>query len=262
MTLPLPLTPLGQILAQETPYWSTIAAVERRNGFCLFHNPHLAPRVDPNHAGDFRAAPGQAGRVVREIVDFYESRGIAPAAYVDLMAPPDLIPTLLAVGFQEWSGADEDLMFYTGPDKAHPTLLQVDVVISQQDREDWASIIPEEAEADETERRLLHDLYEQEISDPRMTAYLIRQEGVPAARCQLFCTSGLGRVEAVRTRAAYRGQGLAAALVRRAALDSLERGSRITFIYAEPGSAAQRLYHRLGFRVVAQNLMRGFLKTR
>jgi ribosomal protein S18 acetylase RimI-like enzyme len=261
MTVPLPTTPLGQILAHETAYWSTIAAVEPRDGFKLFHNPRLAPRVDPNHAGDFRAAPGQAARIVAEIVDFYEAQGIAPAAYVDLLAPPDLIPALLAAGFRQWSGADEDLMFYTGPDLGQPTDMQVEAVGSEEQREEWAAIIEEESEGNETERRLLHDLYYTEISDPRMTGYLIRIDGIPAARCQLFSADGLGRVEAVRTRASYRGRGLASALVRRATLDSLECGNRITFIYAEPGSGPQRLYHRLGFRTVAQNLMRGFLKA-
>jgi ribosomal protein S18 acetylase RimI-like enzyme len=261
MIIPLSSTPLGKILAHETAYWSTIATVEPREGYCLFHNPRLAPRVDPNHAGDFRCSIGQAGRIVAEIVDFFTSQGIAPAAYVDLLAPPDLIPALLVAGFNEWSGADEDLMFYTGPDQGRPADFPVEVATSDQDRSAWAGIMEEEAMGDETERRLLHDLYSTAISDPRMTAYLIRIDGIPAARCQLFSTDGLGRVEAVRTRAEYRGRGLAAALVRHATLDSLERGNRITFIYAEPGSAPQRLYQRLGFRTVAQNLMRGFLKA-
>ncbi len=29
----------------------------------------------------------------------------------------------------------------------------------------------------------------------------------------------------------------------------------LTYIYAEPGGSAQRLYHRLGFRTVATNLI-------
>jgi GNAT superfamily N-acetyltransferase len=260
MIIPLPSTPLGQVLAHETAYWTTIARVEQRAGYCLFHNTRLAPRVDPNHAGDFRGEPGQAERIVSEIVDFYSAKGITPAAYVDLMAPPDIIPTLKAAGFNEWSGADEDLMFYTGPDLGHPAHYQVETITNEQDRTAWATIIEEEAEQEEAERLLLYELYRTEICDPRMTAYLIRIDGIPAARCLLFSTGGIGRVEAVRTRAAHRGRGLAAALVRGATTDSLHSGNRITFIFAEPGSAPQRLYHRLGFRTVASNLMRGFIK--
>jgi len=260
MTIPLNRTPLGQILAHETAYWSTIAAVTPHAGYCLFHNPRLSPRVDPNHAGDFRAPPGQAERIVAEIIDFFESQGIVPAAYVDLLAPPDLVPALLAAGFNEWSGADEDLMIYTGPDQGYPAAFTVEVVKSSRQRAEWAGIMEQSEADDPAQRRLMLDLYTTAISDPRMIAYLIRIDGIPAARCQLFSADGLGRVEAVRTQEEFRGRGLAAALVRRAALDSLERGNRITFIYAEPGSPPQRLYHRLGFRTVAHNLMRGFLK--
>jgi predicted GNAT family acetyltransferase len=91
-----------------------------------------------------------------------------------------------------------------------------------------------------------------------MRAYLIRVAGEPASRCQLFSYQGLGRIEAVRTRAAYQGRGLATAIIRRALNDSLQQ-NHITYIYAEPGSNAQRLYHRLGFRTVAQKAIRGFL---
>ena len=109
------------------------------------------------------------------------------------------------------------------------------------------------------ERQLLHRLYTTEISDPRMTAYLARVGGHPASRCELLSSKGLGRVEAVRTLAAYRRHGLAAAVVRQAVQDSLARGNEITYIYAEPSGQAQRLYERLGFRTVASKVIRGFI---
>ena len=87
-----------------------------------------------------------------------------------------------------------------------------------------------------------------------MTAYLARVDGIPASRAELFSSAGLGRVEAVRTLAAHRGRGLGSAVVRQAVRDSLGRDT-LTYIYAEPGGSAQRLYHRLGFRTVATNLI-------
>ena len=93
-----------------------------------------------------------------------------------------------------------------------------------------------------------------------MTAYLAYWDGHPTARGHLFSADGLGRVEAIHTVAAYRGRGLAAAIVRRAVQDSLARGNALTYIYAEPDSAPQRLYTRLGFRVVATNAYRAFLR--
>jgi GNAT superfamily N-acetyltransferase len=255
MTIPLQSTPIGKILAHGNAYWSTIAAIEARDGYCLFTNARLAPRVDPNHADNFRAPTGQARRIVAEIVDFYTQQGIAPAAYVDQMAPPDLVPALRAAGFVEWYGADVDLMIYIGPDEGRTARYPIEIAGSPQDRIDWAGIHEEDAD-----RELMLDLYTTAISDTRMTAYLIRIDGVPAARCQLFAADGLGRVEAVRTREGYRGRGLAAALIRRATLDSLTEGNRLTYLFVEPGSAPERLYYHLGYRTVARNLMRGFIK--
>jgi GNAT superfamily N-acetyltransferase len=256
MTIPLQSTPIGQILTHENAYWSTVADMQPRDGYCLFCNPRLAPRVDPNHAGAFRAPTGQARRIVAEIVDFYSQQGIHPAAYVDQMAPPDLVPALHAAGFVEWSGADVDLMIYIGPDEGRTARYPVEIVASQGARAEWAGI--HEADAD---RELMMELYTTAISDTRMTAYLIRIDGEPAARCQLFSADGLGRVEAVRTREGYRGRGLAAALIRRATLDSLTQGNRMTYLFVEPGSAPERLYYHLGYRTVARNLMRGFIKA-
>lgn len=257
--MPLDRSPLARILRHEHDYWSTIAAVEQRDGWRLYHNAGLIPRIDPNHAGDFRAAEGSAAAIVAEIVAFYADLGATPAAYVDYLATPrDLPEQLLAAGFEEWIGATNDLMIYVGPDIAFPAQARIEVVQMDAQREAWASIVAEEA--GETTRRLLRSLYLQEIGDARMTAYLAWVDGHAASRCELFAYDGLGRVEAVRTIAAYRGRGLAAALVRQAVHDSLAQDNAITYIYAEPGGDAQRLYERLGFRIVTRNVTRSFTR--
>ena len=252
-------TPLARILSHEADYWTSIAQVEQRDGWKLYHNADFPRRFDPNHAGDFRADDGQGNAIAAEIIDFYQARGTAPVAYVDLLATPaDLLPELLAAGFQEWSGAWSDLMMYVGPDEAKASYVPVITVRSEQERADWASII-DEAD-DEQTRTILPKLYSREIADPRMTAYLAYVDREPAARCELFSADRLGRVEAVRTMATFRGRGLAAILIRKAIRDSVSQGNHLTYIYAEPGGDAQRLYTRLGFRVVARNLIRSFFR--
>ena len=42
-------------------------------------------------------------------------------------------------------------------------------------------------------------------------------------------------------------------------MESLARGNGLTYVYAEPDGAAQRLYDRLGFRTVARDAIRGFI---
>jgi GNAT superfamily N-acetyltransferase len=256
--IPIIETPISRILAHDAAYWTTISTMEQRDGWRLFHNVDFAPRVDPNHAGDFRAPEGSGAQIVQEIVTFFRQRGLAPAAYVDALATPrDLPEHLLGAGFVEWSGASADLLLYVGPDNERRSHAEVELVATEHAMAEWGSIVEEDARAEQ--RELLSKLYQREISDPRMTAYLARVQGEAASRCELFSSDGLGRVEAVRTLAAFRGQGLAAAVVRRAVRDSLARNA-ITYIYAEPGGDAHRLYQRLGFRVVATNVMRGFIR--
>jgi ribosomal protein S18 acetylase RimI-like enzyme len=236
-----------------------VAAAAPRPGWTLYHNAALVGRIDPNHAGGFRAAEGTGAAIVRELVAFYEALGAPPAAYVDALATPrDLVPSLLAAGFRAWAGATSDLMLYVGPDAERPSPHAVAVARTDRDRAAWAAVVEEEADADT--RRRLHCLYATELADPRVTAYLARVDGRPAGRCALFSADGLGRVEGVRTLVAHRGRGLAAAVVRRAVGDSLARGNGLTYIYAEPHGAAQRLYDRLGFRTVARSAIRAFVR--
>ena len=252
-------TPLARVLAHEAACWTCVAAVEPRPGWALFHNAALVGRIDPNHAGDFRAGEGTGAAIAREVVAFYEALGAPPAAYVDALATPrDLVPCLLAAGFREWAGAANDLMLYVGPDAGRPSAHAVAVVRTDRERADWAAVVEEEADAET--RRALRRLYATELADPRVTAYLARVDGRAAGRCLLFSADGLGRVEGVRTLAAYRGRGLAAAVVRRAVAESLARGNALTYVYAEPDGAAQRLYDRLGFRTVARHAIRGFIR--
>ena len=252
-------TLLGKIFEHETSYWSCISSIERRDGWTAVSNTRLIPRIDPNHAGEFRAAGRPSADIARDIIEFYRSVGAVPAAYVDLLGTPeDLILELERADFQEWAGAQADLMLYVGPDVAPPSAALVEVVATDAAREDWASIADDETNRDLSSRALVRDLYVTQVSDARMTAYLARVGGRPAGRCELFSSAGLGRVEAVRTATAYQRRGLAAACIRQALRDSL-RQNAITYVYAEPESEAQRLYHRLGFRTVAHNAMRGFL---
>ena len=254
--VPVARTPLARILAHEAEYWTSVSELQRRDGWVLFHNSALIPRLDPNHAGDFRAAAGTGDTIAQQIIEFYRALGAMPLAYVDaLSTPSDLIERLLRAGFRELPEWASDLMLYVGPDLERPSLHVVEVVETDADRSDWASIV--EMEATVEDRLLLRQLYVRQISDPRMTAYIARVDGCPASRCELFASGRLRRVEAVHTLETYRGRGLATAVLRRAILDSLARGD-VTYIYAEHGGPAQRLYHRLGFRTVARNVIRGF----
>ena len=247
--IPPEATPLARIFGHESEYWTTVSAVEQRAGFKCFYNQAYPTRFDPNHAGDFCGDEGDGRRIAAEVIDFYRTRGCTPVAYVDaLSTPSDLGACLLAAGFvhaAQWDGA---LMLYVGPDVERASATAADMVKGEADRHAWAEIADEGAGADQ--QGMLRAMYYAQLGDPRIRAYLARVEGKAAAHCLLFSSGGIGRVETVRTLSPYRGRGLAAAVVRRAVEDSLALDHQLTYIFAEEGGAAQRLYTSLGFRTV------------
>ena len=159
-------TPLARILAHDAAYWTCLAQAEPRAGWTLFHNRDLVPRVDPNHAGAFRAPEGSGATIAAEIIDFYRAFGATPAAYVDLFATPyDLRLHLEQAGFQELPGWANDLMLYVGPDEGHPSPFAIEIVHTNGQRDEWASVVQDEADVDE--RNSLRRLYRTEIADAR-----------------------------------------------------------------------------------------------
>lgn len=262
--IPNTLTPLDDILRHDAEYWSTIASAEARGGFVLHHSAELAARLDPNHAGTFRAPEGSAPVIVAEVVSRYRALGVTPAAYVDALATPrDLPDHLLAAGFADLTDSlygATDLLVYVGPDRGQSSGAAVEVVQGDAMRAAWASITHEDAGGEQL--ALLTRLHLAETRDPRVTPFLASVGGAPASRCLLFSHGGIGRVECVRTLSAQRGRGLAAAVVRAAVRASIAAGNRLTYLYAEQGGDAQRLYERLGFRTVAAGVMRCFVLER
>jgi hypothetical protein len=202
--LPSQQTPLARILAQEVAYWSCVATVAPQDQWVLVHNPALLRRIDANHAGHFRAPDGKGRTITDEIIAFFDASGATPAAYVDVLATPhDLIPALRAAGFREWAAATSELLLYVGPDEGRPASHPVKMVTTSEERAAWAAI---HDEADPASGQQVEAIHAREIADPRVMAYLAYLGGQPAARGHLFSADGLGRVEAIHTRAAYRGR--------------------------------------------------------
>lgn len=82
---------------------------------------------------------------------------------------------------------------------------------------------------------------------PDQSLYLLRVDGDPASITLVFRTADVFGIYAVATKPAYRGRGLASELLGQARRDAA--GGRLTLQVVE-GSAAERLYLKLGFRPV------------
>jgi ribosomal protein S18 acetylase RimI-like enzyme len=77
-------------------------------------------------------------------------------------------------------------------------------------------------------------------------------DGVLAAYAELYSEDGTGQIEDVVTLPAYRGRGLARALVLRALAESKADGNDLTFLVADADDWPQQLYVRLGFEIVGR----------
>lgn len=76
--------------------------------------------------------------------------------------------------------------------------------------------------------------------------------GELASYCELYSENGVGQIEAVMTLPAFRGRGLARAVVLRALEASREEGNDLTFLVADADDWPQRLYEKLGFETVGR----------
>jgi ribosomal protein S18 acetylase RimI-like enzyme len=77
-------------------------------------------------------------------------------------------------------------------------------------------------------------------------------DGELVAHAELYSEGSVGQVENVVTLPAYRGRGLARALVERGIEESRADGNDLTFLVADADDWPQTLYERLGFETVGR----------
>ena len=91
------------------------------------------------------------------------------------------------------------------------------------------------------------------LEDPRVTLVLARLDGEPAAVAKVTTSDGFGYLSSIGTRRLARGRGLGARVTRAAMAASVAHGADLLYLGVFEGNAvAQRLYERLGFRVVGR----------
>jgi ribosomal protein S18 acetylase RimI-like enzyme len=81
----------------------------------------------------------------------------------------------------------------------------------------------------------------------RAGAFVVREGGAPVAFAAVLALEGSAYLDHVVTFPAARRRGHAQALTRRALVEAAKAGADRTYLLAEPGGAAERLYARLGF---------------
>ncbi|MBW3734228.1 GNAT family N-acetyltransferase [Aeromonas dhakensis] len=125
------------------------------------------------------------------------------------------------------------------------------------DWDEWLTFELEERDPGHSEQSYLpylqsrRQLYEAMIGDGLGQWWGIWQQEQLVASCGLFFTDTLGRFQLVRTRQAWRNQGLCRQLLSQVARHGLTRVDRL-IIVADEHYHAQRVYRSLGFAPVAR----------
>jgi GNAT superfamily N-acetyltransferase len=109
-------------------------------------------------------------------------------------------------------------------------------------REEWMRSEPWSSD-DAVAAMLRWERWRAELTGAR--AFCAFEDGRPVSMCMLLVTPHADEVERVYTSPSHRGQGLAYAVVARAAR---EVGDQLTFLFTDAHGLAQHLYARLGFR--------------
>ena len=129
--------------------------------------------------------------------------------------------------------------------EAHAQVREVDFAAVRELMEQWYREAMSAAEA-----RALGDADADTARTSGARFFVTERDGAPAASCMLLPGDRVGQVEEVYTARAFRGQGLASAVVRAAIAAARERGDELIMITADAGDWPRRLYERLGFETV------------
>jgi ribosomal protein S18 acetylase RimI-like enzyme len=158
-----------------------------------------------------------------------------------------------------WLGPPSDLFSFMTTAAASNAVAPPGIRIGEQpfpDRRRWRELI-DAGHSDEDP--LPEDVLEEfarrdtEVLVPAgVRFFTAEQDGEVAAYTSMLSLGGVGLIDNVATLPEHRRRGLGTAVVGAALAASHEGGNRTTCLFTQQGSEAQRIYERLGMRVIAR----------
>lgn len=204
----------------------------------LFYNLENTSHMDANKGRMIRTT--DPDQVVAEVTAFYQGHGLTPRVTLDsLTEPVALAHRFQAQGYAVESGG-LPVMTWEGPAPADLPL-PPGVTIERATLADVSLIGQIRGEAWGYQPGWLTQMAAREMVSPAYHYFIARVEGEPAACGALVDYGDPARLEYVATRPAFRGRGLAQALVRRIQ----QFGRPLYLLYTRED--ARRVYERAGF---------------
>lgn len=276
---------LEKLTAHEARYFTFAAHLEQTPNVWFLHDPEISEYHDVNHALHLRAdgaSRASLDNVADSVVAFYRERGLPPVAAVDpiaerqgigaalrrrgLMPATDSMRLMRYTGGKEqgnkggiegeWKGIEN--AYSTAPEGDSQKRIEIRRVPNETgngEAQTWIDIQDNYVLGDEDEA-MWRKVARAEARSPDCLLYLAYLDGQPVGAADLFQFDGWGRVESVTTHPDFRRRGVATALVGHIVAASLAMGNTETYLLAEPGGDAERIYQRLGFEEWAANPFR------
>ena len=218
-----------------------------------FIGNRLLPIPFRNHVALVRSQPEDADALIERASTFYRALAAPPAFHLDpATTPPDLPARLVRAGY---SKQVEEIWMVCALEEASSALAPAGVTIEQLTPASPASLIQAYIDCYNISFRApahVHDgfgaSFRAVLPHPEGLHFVGLLEGRPAGAVSLFHKAGLGGVYNVGTLPAFRGHGVATALLRHLLDVARQLGLTQLVLQTVHHGPAQPIYERTGFR--------------
>jgi len=234
---------LQPFLREEDLFPREFTHAQERPWGVLYNNPENPDSYDSNHALIFRDRITDLPAVLREIADFYLSRGMRPIIYQSILDDGwfgEIAPELSNAGFRSWQEEQrwmlltEDSAIRAQADVRRLTAWTDDLAIHLYEAagEPWEIAVAK-----------------RQLENPNTLYFAAFVEGKPVGAIYGHMNSeGVCRIDYLLVATAYRGKGLGRALTH--AFVTHCRKNRIPCALWPDGETPERIYHEAGFRFI------------
>lgn len=211
----------------------------------LFHNEANRDSYDSNHALIFRERAAELPSILREIADFYLSRGLHPVIYQSIMDDGwfgEIAPELARAGFRSWL-EEQTYMALTAENAIVPA---PDVSVSREPawREEFGTHIFEAA-GEPWEIPVVR----RQMENPATRCFVARIGGEPVGMIYGHVNGeNVCRIDYLLTATAHRGRGVGRALTY--AFVEHVKAAGVDCVLWPDGETPRRIYEEAGFRPV------------
>lgn len=233
----------------DIAYKRFFSRMEERSWGYLFINEENPLHYDTNHAHPSGTVtdPSEAECIVREVAEFFETKGIFPRFYLYQPEQQKVLTSVLEAHNFKIELLPSPIQLWQGKVTELESLPEVR--IEPVTRDNWEDCLLVESIPELGGREIREKAFALEIAHPAFEHYLLRIDGEPASTLCLLRAGAIMRIENVATLPAFRGRGLIGHLIRHAQERFLQMGGKQLWV-CPINERVEQVYTRYGFETV------------